>query len=193
MVQDWTSYGSQDHPFCLLALRLWFGEGYRRDRPLKQSTWAHSPGRSTEVSGEAPPNWPWTSPSIRRWPGARDDGRRENGRAPCKPRGRCACRDVWGRRRVRHERNCEPQGRSGQNRGSRRRGDLTAPTTEFLLKPRPQILPTTPLSAGASTSDASERAWQRRPPWKSLISKLRRAKALALGWKVSMYAHARGR
>src|SRR5271165_2047758 len=86
MVQDWTSYGSQDHPFCLLALRLWFGEGYRRDRPLKQSTWANSPGRFTEVSGEAPPNWPWTSPSIRRWPGARDDGRRENGRAPCKPR-----------------------------------------------------------------------------------------------------------
>ena len=38
---------------------------------------------------------------------------------------------------VRHERNCEPQGRSGQNLGSGRRGDLTAPTTEFLLKPRP--------------------------------------------------------
>jgi predicted outer membrane protein len=38
---------------------------------------------------------------------------------------------------VRHERNCESQGRSGQNHGSGRRGDLTAPTTEFLLKPRP--------------------------------------------------------
>ena len=38
---------------------------------------------------------------------------------------------------VRHERNCEPQGRSGQNPGSGRRGDLPAPTTEFLLKPRP--------------------------------------------------------
>ena len=83
--------------------------------------------------------------------------------------------------------------RKASKRGSRRRGDLTAPTTEFLLKPRPQTLPTTPLSAGASTSDASERAWQRRPPWKSLISRLRRAKELALGWKVSMYAHARGR
>ena len=45
--------------------------------------------------------------------------------------GRAACSAV------RHERNCEPQGRSGQNRGSGRRGDLTAPTTEFLLKPRP--------------------------------------------------------
>ena len=45
--------------------------------------------------------------------------------------GRAACSAV------RHERNCEPQGRPGQNRGSRRRGDLTAPTTEFLLKRRP--------------------------------------------------------
>jgi hypothetical protein len=38
--------------FCLVALRLWFGEGYRRDRLLRQSTWANSPVRLTEASSE---------------------------------------------------------------------------------------------------------------------------------------------
>src|SRR5271169_6415990 len=43
--------GIAESSVSLLALRLWFGEGYRRDRPLRQSTWANSPGRFTEIPG----------------------------------------------------------------------------------------------------------------------------------------------